>query len=83
MVTVLTAVMIGGLLTIVALLVIRLGGASSPALPDTIVLPEGVQATAFTRGADWYAIVSQDDEILIFNTSDNSLRQRISVTNQE
>ena len=79
LVTLLTIVMIGGLLTIVALLVIRLGGSPAPGLPASINLPSGAVATAFTQGDDWYAVVIEGAEILIYNRSDNSLRQRIQI----
>ena len=59
LVTVLTVVMIGGLLVIATLLVIRLSS-NAPALPDVITLPDGATAHAFTQSADWYAIVTTD-----------------------
>lgn len=80
LVTTLTVVMIGGVLTIVALLVIRLQ--TPPAilpLPQTITLPDGARAVAFTQGADWYAVVTEGDEILIFDRASGSLRQRVQI----
>ena len=50
------------------------------ALPDEIVLPPGVTATAFTRGADWHAVVTENDEILIFDVNTGRLKQRIQLT---
>lgn len=81
LVTVLTAVMIGGLLVIIGLLVIRFsgdGGRSLP-LPDHITLPDGTQATAFTVGGDWYAVVTADDRILIFDRASGTQRQEIRI----
>ncbi len=78
LVTVLTSVMIGGLLLIIGLVVIRFNDAP-PDLPDVITLPGGATATAFTRGADWYAVVTDADEILIFDRVTGQLRQTILV----
>lgn len=83
LVTVLTATMIVGLCTIIALFVIRFSGSgaqTSLALPDTIVLPDGSAPVAFTQARDWYAVVTDGDEILIFDRDDGTLRQRIAVT---
>lgn len=84
LVTVLTATMIAGFLILIALLVIRLpditGGDSALPLPDTIALPDGAQAAAFTQGADWYAIVTTDDRILIYDRASGALRQTIALT---
>ncbi len=81
LVTVLTATMIFGLLTIIALLVIRLPGpAAGPVLPDAVKLPEGVIASAVTFGPGWYAIVTEGGaEILIFDAASGVLRQRVAV----
>lgn len=80
LVTTLTITMILGLLTIVGLLVIRFtGNSASLLLPDEITLPDGSRATAFTRGTDWYAIVTADDQILIYDTATGDLRQTITV----
>ncbi len=78
LVTLLTAVMIAGLVAILSLIVIRFTNARAP-LPDEITLPPGAKATAFTQGPDWYAVVTADDEILIFNREDHQLRQTIAV----
>jgi len=78
LVTVLTAVMIGGLLVIVGLLVIRFSS-TAPALPDSIALPDGTRAEAFTVSGDWYAVVTTDNRILIFDRSTGALRQTIRI----
>ncbi|MWD26178.1 hypothetical protein E0K89_001645 [Aquicoccus sp. SCR17] len=80
LVTVLTAVMIAGLLAIFALLVIRFSSAPDLPLPDSIALPDGTEATAFTQGRDWYAVVTADDRILIYDRATGSLRQELQVT---
>ena len=77
--------MILGLVVIVALLVIRLPGAvQAPvltALPETVVLGPGVRAVAFTQTPDWYAVVTDTDEILIFDRATGALRQTVKVAN--
>lgn len=70
--------MIFGLLVIVALFVIRFS--SQPQmLPDSIALPDGTKAKAFTMGTDWYAVVTDDEQILIFDRTSGVLRQTITV----
>ncbi len=82
LVTTLTATMILGLLTIVALLVIRFTGETATlSVPDEITLPDGTTATAFTRGGGWYAIVTSDNQILIYDANTNALRQTVKVNN--
>jgi Family of unknown function (DUF6476) len=80
LVTILTTTMILGVLTIVGLLVIRFTG-ERPRLvvPDAIVLPSGVRATAFTQGADWYAVVTDQNQILIYDAATNALIKRVDV----
>ncbi|MDQ2093536.1 DUF6476 family protein [Rhodalgimonas zhirmunskyi] len=78
LVTVLTVVMIAGVLVIIALLVIRLSE-KPPALPDVITLPSGAQATAFTQGTSWFAVVTSDDRILIYNRQTGQLMQDVKV----
>ena len=59
LVILLTATMVGGVIAIVALLVIRMPNASVP-LPVEIVLPDGTTPLAFTRGPDWIAVATED-----------------------
>lgn len=77
--TALTATMILGVLAIVVLLVIRLQAPAPPYVPDAIMLPEGVTATAYTQGTGWIAIVTSEGEILIYDPDGHTLRQRIRV----
>ncbi|MGC9419847.1 MAG: DUF6476 family protein [Rhodovulum sp.] len=80
LVTVLMVTMIAGFLVIVALFVIRMpGGGDALPLPGALVLPEGVQATAFTRGRDWVAVVTEDDRILIYDAGTGALRQTVRI----
>lgn len=82
LVTGLLGVMIVGFLVLIGLLVTRFPDFedTGPALswPETLDLPEGVTPEAVTRGADWVAVVAED-EILIFDASSGALRQRIAV----
>jgi Na+-transporting methylmalonyl-CoA/oxaloacetate decarboxylase gamma subunit len=80
LVTILTVTMILGFLTIVALFVMRFNQMGQAELPDEITLPSGATATAFTRGDDWFAVVTADNEILIYSKVTGNLRQRITIT---
>ncbi|MBM1311579.1 hypothetical protein JQT66_15165 [Sulfitobacter mediterraneus] len=79
LVTVLTTVMICGVLVVIGLLVTRLNR-DSPILPQEIALPEGASAVAFTQGPDWYAVVTDRNEIVIFDLLTGKLRQTVQVT---
>ncbi|WP_288939814.1 DUF6476 family protein [uncultured Roseovarius sp.] len=78
LVTILTGTMIAGLLVIIFLFVTRLGN-QAPTLPDSIALPDGAKATAFTQGGDWYAVVTEDDRILIYDRAGGALRQVVDI----
>ncbi|MFU8776737.1 MAG: DUF6476 family protein [Roseovarius sp.] len=84
LVTLLTATMIVGLLVIIALLVTRFWAESDGALPlpDNLALPQGTRATAFTQGPDWFAIVTDDNRILIYDRTGGSLRQTVTIETQ-
>jgi len=77
LVTVLTMVMIVGVVLISALLVIRL---NQPALaiPDRITLPSGIVAVSYTQTQDWYAVVTDQNKILIFDL-DGQLTQEVDL----
>ncbi|NGM46515.1 hypothetical protein G5B31_13310 [Rhodobacter sp. SGA-6-6] len=78
LVIVLTLVMIGGVITVVALLVTRMPQVLQgvPKLPEGIEMPEGTQAEAVTFGKGWIAVVTQDGRILVFN-AEGRLRQEL------
>lgn len=83
LVTVLTAVMICGLLVIIGLFVTRLGVTQSAMpLPETITLPDGATAQAFTQAADWYAVVTTGNQILIYSRETGKLRQTVTLTKE-
>ncbi|MFA3917696.1 DUF6476 family protein [Ruegeria hyattellae] len=78
MVMALTAVMIGGVLLTFALIVIRLSD-RTPTLPEDVELPDGARAQAVTIGPNWYAVVTDDNRILIFDKTTGKLHQTINV----
>ena len=77
LVTVLTVVMIVGVVLIAALLVIRLNQPSL-AIPDQITLPAGTVAVSYTQTQDWFAVVTNENKILIFDVS-GQLTQEVDV----
>lgn len=78
MVMLLTAVMIGGVLVTFALIVIRLSD-RTPTLPDQIDLPDGAKAQALTIGDNWFAVVTDDNRILIFDKTTGRQKQEITI----
>ncbi|MCG6904734.1 MAG: DUF6476 family protein [Rhodobacter sp.] len=79
LVTVLTTVMIVGFIVLIGFLVTRFPTAPSLALPDAITLPDGADALAFTQAARWYAVVTTDDRILIYDRATGTLQQSVTV----
>ncbi|MFP7571271.1 DUF6476 family protein [Marivita sp. S2033] len=78
LVTVLTVTMIAGVILITSLIVIRYNQSAAP-LPDSIALPDGTTATAFTQARNWYAVVTEGDQILIFARDNGRLLQTIQI----
>jgi hypothetical protein len=74
LVTVLTVVMIVGVVLIAALLVIRL---NQPALaiPDQITLPPRTTAISYTQTQDWFAVVTDENKILIFDLTGQLIQE--------
>ncbi|MBM9593110.1 hypothetical protein JM664_01110 [Rhodobacteraceae bacterium MCCB 386] len=75
----LTLTMIVGVLAIVLLLVTRLSGTPALPLPEEVALPDGVSAQAVTAAADWYAVVTDDGRILIYERPSGKLRQEVTL----
>jgi hypothetical protein len=76
--------MIVGVITVVWLLVTRMPDGSPsapmlPTLPAELTLPEGLTAEAVTFGKGWTAVVTTDQQILIFGP-DGALGQRLQIT---
>jgi hypothetical protein len=82
LVILLTITMIVGVIVVVSLIVIRFPkiNAQGPALPSEIALPAGVTAAGVTFGKGWYAVVTTDDRILIFDGKSGALRQEMAIT---
>jgi hypothetical protein len=78
LVTVLTVVMIGGLLLVVGLLAARLMAPAVPVLPESIALPDGARARAVTTGEGWVLVLTDRDEVLVFDDL-GTLRQTVRV----
>lgn len=67
LVTVLTGVMILGVVTIIVLLVMKLGQRPAlQALPEALVLPEDAEASAVTYGPGWIAVVDRGARVLLY-----------------
>ena len=69
LVTVLTLVMIGGVIAVVTLLVIAMSGDRAPALvaPADLALPDGVAITGYALWQDRAIVVTADGRILVFD----------------
>jgi hypothetical protein len=76
--------MIGGVITIVGLLVTRMPDMSKvmgtvlTKLPAEMALPAGAKPAAVTLGQGWVGVVTEDGRMLIFNPN-GSLRQEIRI----
>ena len=82
LVSVLTVTMIVGFAVIVVLFVIRFkefGARPAMQLPATIELPEGLGAISYTQGESWYLVVTDSQEILVFDRSSGELMQRMKL----
>ena len=70
--------MIAGVLIIIGLIVMRFYDVP-PTLPETIALPDGAGAVSFTQGPDWYAVVTDRDQILLFDRVTGRLTQTVDI----
>jgi Family of unknown function (DUF6476) len=79
LVILLTLTMIGGVITVVGLLVTRMPQAfSAPALPDlpeSITLPDGAVAEAVTYGQGYVIVVTTDGRILVLDKAGRVTRE--------
>ena len=73
--------MIGGILIIVALLAFKLRSESIN-FPQTLILPDGTKPIAFTQTKDWYSVITDEDQILIYK-NDGTLIRSITVQDLE
>lgn len=74
----LAVVMIGGFLALIVTLVVKLS-VEPRILPESLTLPEGARATAFTQGDNWFAVVTDDDRILIYDRDSGVLVQTVRI----
>ena len=81
LVTLLTVSMIAGILTIAALLAFKLHSENIK-FPQTLTLPDGTKPIAFTQTKDWYSIITEANEILIYK-NDGTLIRSITVQDLE
>ena len=82
LVTVLTITMIVGIITLVFLIVIKvqsLNNFVSIDIPKEIILPKNTIIRSFTAGTNWHAIVTESDEILIYDSLTNKLLRAIQI----
>jgi Flp pilus assembly protein protease CpaA len=84
LVIVLTLTMIGGVITVVGLLVTRIpqGFGTLPVLPAAITLPEGTTPQAMTFGRGWIGVVvtgPEGERFLVFSPTGEQ-RQTVDLT---
>ncbi|MGB0960876.1 MAG: DUF6476 family protein [Halocynthiibacter sp.] len=81
LVTVLMITMIVGLVVLIGLFVTRFPklDAQTMPFPAQIELPEGATVTAITKGDGWYAVVTSQNQILIFDAATDKLRQTVGI----
>ena len=78
LVTLLSATMICGMVILIILFVIRFQQ-DKLSVPPEIRLPSGVTPIAYTQTRDWYAVVTQENKILLF-TAKGKLFQTVEIT---
>jgi hypothetical protein len=81
LVIILTATMIGGVVAIVALIVIRYNQ-TPPDFPEVLTLPAGSTPEAYTQTSRWYAIVTDDDRVLIYSRTTQKLVREITLEHE-
>lgn len=80
LVTVLTAVMIAGVVILVGLLVIHSPQTGELPMPQDITLPSGTQAQAITITEDFYLVVTQDQTVLVIDRTTGAVQHTITLT---
>ena len=70
--------MIVGILIIVTLLVIKIRSEDLN-FPGKLLLPDGTKPVAFTQTKDWYSVVTEENDILIYK-NDGTLIKSIKVS---
>ncbi|QJD15931.1 DUF6476 family protein [Paracoccus sanguinis] len=67
-----------GILSLVAILWLRLSQPPLPVLPEGVALPAGARAAAVTFARDWTVVVTEAGEVLVYDRA-GQLRQRVAV----
>lgn len=80
LVTTLTVTTIVGLIILISVIVMRVQQGPTVPLPAQISLPDGTAPMAVTHGPGWYAVVSKDSRILVFDAETGALIQEVEVT---
>ncbi|WP_158241867.1 DUF6476 family protein [Tabrizicola sp. TH137] len=75
LVIVLMVTMIGGVITIVGLLVTRMPDGSSVGVPEAVVLPEGERAAAVTVAVGMLLVVTESQRLLVFDRMGTLIRE--------
>lgn len=78
LVIVLMVTMIGGVITIVSLLVTRMPDGTGPSMPENLTLPDGLSAEAVTVARDMVLVVTSDGRVLVFGRN-GQFRQEIAL----
>jgi hypothetical protein len=78
LVTLLTVTMIAGVVAIVVLIVIRYNQ-TPPDFPEVLTLPPGTTPEAYTQTSRWYAIVTDDNRVLIYSRTTQKLVREITL----
>lgn len=75
LVIVLMVTMIGGVITIVALLVTRMPEGGAVVVPEAVVLPEGEVAAAVTVARERLLVVTESQRLLVFDRAGRMIRE--------
>lgn len=75
LVIVLMVTMIGGVITIVSLLVTRMPEAGAVVVPEAVVLPEGERAAAVTVAEEMLLVVTESQRLLVFDRMGTLIRE--------
>ena len=76
-----TVVFVAGFTVVVFVIYLRFPDGSDVTLrfPESIQLPADVSPVAFTQTRKWFAIITESDEILIFDAESGEILQRIQI----
>lgn len=85
LITVLTIIMIVGMVLIVSMLFVKMRALPAPTdfstITDQLTLPEGAQATSVTLNDDWIGVLTDQGQFLTYDRSSGALRDTITLNN--